>query len=712
MTNSEGRGDNGRNRSLLSLRNGAEPAATDEDVPSWPRSRRDERLLRSHGVLPATPYNQARAERSEQKPAVRRLWDRLRAIDFPKTASSENARTVQAPAEDKASTAARAEEPQPAATKPAAAEPASVEPLPPRPEYASPYWQPLIDPAKVIGGIGRSRWIIVAMTILGAVAGVLVALATPKEYYAATELLVDPRDIQIIERDLTRGGLPSDATLALVENQVRVITSGAVLNKVVDRLDLEDDPEFNGAGEGGLLSVLSNPRSLFSFGEGDSDVSVRRALAVGNLAESLDVERDANTFVIMIGVTTREREKSALIANTVAQAFLETYGELQSATASRANDEITNQLDELRESVEKAERAVADYKAKFDIVDAQGRLISEDEIVRLNDQLAVARARTAELKARAASARDIDVGSILGGALPEQVASPVLTELRAQYASLKQQADRLSVRLGPRHPDRLSLEAQLAGARAGIERELDRVVASLQVELQRAVRTEQDLAERLTRLKAEKGNLENEQVELRELEREAAARRAVYEAFLIRARETGQQQSLNTANISIISEAYPPLLPSGASRASIAIAGMLLGLLAGIGIGAARGAVQSFRQNTRQGQTSLATGEPNGPPEPPPGSRQRPPQSLDQSDMTDAQTRSWRAPRHVAEPVESDPLWRRGEDEGEHPVSVRSFSPDEREADISALAELRDTVRAFRRDVEEMARQQAGRRHG
>src|SRR5690606_28516455 len=127
-------------------------------------------------------------------------------------------------------------------------------------------------------------------------------------------------------------------------------------------------------------------------------------------------------------------------------------------------------------------------------------------------------------------------------------------------------------------------------------------------------------AARLARLKTEKGNLENEQVELRELEREAAARRAVYEAFLIRARETGQQQSLNTANISIISEAYPPLLPSGASRASIAIAGMLLGLLAGIGIGAARGAVQSFRQNTRQGQDSLAAGEPNEPPEPPPGS--------------------------------------------------------------------------------------------
>ncbi|MFP3442235.1 hypothetical protein R0K18_31345, partial [Pantoea sp. SIMBA_133] len=85
------------------------------------------------------------------------------------------------------------------------------------------------------------------------------------------------------------------------------------------------------------------------------------------------------------------------------------------------------------------EREVAEFKAKNDIGDAQGRLITDEEILRLNEQLSAARARTSELNARAAAARSLDVETVLGGALPEQVASPVMTELLAQYASLKQQ---------------------------------------------------------------------------------------------------------------------------------------------------------------------------------------------------------------------------------------------------------------------------------
>ncbi|EIM77988.1 lipopolysaccharide biosynthesis protein [Nitratireductor aquibiodomus RA22] len=476
-------------------------------------------------------------------------------------------------------------------------------------------WRPLIDPVQVIGGILRARWLIVLTTIIGAVIGVMIALSTPKMYYAATQLLFDPRDLQIVERDLTRGGLPSDATLALIENQVAVITSGNVLARVVDELDLAEDPEFNGTGGGSVLGLLLSPRALISalISSGDDDGgSARHTIAVENLAEALDVGRNAKTFIITIGATTKSADKSALIATTTRDVFLSTYGELQSATAGRANREITDQLQSLRDEVEQAERAVADFKAKNDIVDAQGRLITDEEILRLNDQLSAARARTSELNARAAAARSLDVETVLGGALPEQVASPVMTELLAQYASLKQQAGRLAVRFGPRHPDRQAVDAELVGARDEIARELRRVVASNQVELQRAVQLEQDLSGQLARLKVQKGNLESERVTLRELEREANAKRSVYEALLLRARETGQQERFNTANVSVISQAVPPLDPTGPSRSSIAMAGMILGFMAGVGLGAVGGAIRSLRENMAERQAAGYAGENEG----------------------------------------------------------------------------------------------------
>jgi hypothetical protein len=181
--------------------------------------------------------------------------------------------------------------------------------------------------------------------------------------------------------------------------------------------------------------------------------------------------------------------------------------------------------------------------------------------------------------------------------LPEELTSNVITELRSQYAAAKQQADRLSVRLGPRHPERLAIEAQLAGVREQIAGEMRRVVASIQTELKRAVQLEQGLSSRLAQLKVRQGSVSEDLVSLREFERDAAAKRAVYEGFLLRAKETGEQRDINTANMSVISSAFAPLNPLGPSRSMIALTGALLGFFAGVGVGGARGAWQSLREN-------------------------------------------------------------------------------------------------------------------
>lgn len=470
------------------------------------------------------------------------------------------------------------------------------------------HWKPLIDPMKVVGGIARSKLLIASTTLTGALLGIAIALSTPKMYQAWTEMIVDPRNLKISNTELTEGGLPSDATLAIVENQVRVMTSGTVLTKVVQKLNLADDPEFNGQGSGGFGfgGITSTIRSILSRDDGAAGGGEdnRHALAVANLAESLTVERGGKTFVITVGATTQDGEKSALIANTMTEVFLQTYGEIQSGTAGRATGELTGRLDEMRAAVEAAERKVDAFKAENDLIDAQGRLITDDEILRLNDQLSSARARTLELNARAASARSVAVDSVLSGTLPEAVNSAAITEARAQYAVLKQEADRLAVRLGPRHPERLAVEAQLGGARERINVELRRVVASIQVELKRAVQLEQELAGRLAQLKVRQGDVSNELVTLRELERDASAKRSVYEAFLLRARETGEQKDINSANITVISKAYPPLHANPPSRATIALTGMVLGFLTGVGLGAMRGAYESLQDTANRRQRS------------------------------------------------------------------------------------------------------------
>jgi succinoglycan biosynthesis transport protein ExoP len=476
--------------------------------------------------------------------------------------------------------------------------PDEVDPRPLRSTPDDPNWQPLIDPLTVIGSIGRSKALILTTTVIGALIGVAIALSTPKKYEAYAKLIVDPRDLKVSDRNLTETGLPSDATLALIENQVVVLTSGKVLNQVVDKLKLYDDAEFNGQREGsGIGDIIGSLRALISGGQSGGGDDRRHALAVSNLAESLSVEREGKTFVVIVGATTEDPEKSALIVNTVKDVFLQTTGKLQSETADRAATELGGRLEELRATLDEAERKAERFRAEHDLIDAQGRLISDDELVKLNEQLSIARAHTIELNARAASARTAKVDSVITGAFPEALSSAVMSELRSQYSAMKQQADQLSVQLGPRHPQHLAMQAQLEGARGQISTELRRIVASVETERMRAIEQEQGLAARLAQLKVRATDVNSDLVTMRELEREAAAKRAVYENYLLRAREAGEQSSINTANITVISDAYPPLESTGPSRATIALGGALLGFIVGIGLGMLRGILASLRES-------------------------------------------------------------------------------------------------------------------
>ncbi|MBZ9817760.1 GumC family protein [Mesorhizobium sp. CA7] len=458
-------------------------------------------------------------------------------------------------------------------------------------------WKPLIDPVQVIGGIARSKALILSTTILGAALGIVLALSTPKKYEATTELTIEPGDLKLAERDLTQSVGEPDAALAVVETRIKMVTSGKVLAEVVKELNLVNDPEFNGQGSGGL-GVTSFLRSMISRDNqpAGSDEIRRQALAVGNLADSLSVERTGKTFVISISATTRNGEKSAEIANTTRDVFQREIGNYQSEMAGRATSALTSKLDELRKGVETAERNVENFRATHDLVDAQGHLISDDQMLKLNEQLSVARARTLELNARAASARSLNVNSVLSGTLPEEINSNMMSELRSQYAALKQEADRAAIKFGPRHPELQALNAQLAGARERITAELQRIASSLQIDLKRSVQLEQDLSSRLAQAKVQSGDVNNNLVSLRELEREAAAKRSVYEQYLLRAKETGEQKNVNSANINVLSPAQPPLEAKGPSRVLMALAGLFAGLFAGIGLGALRGILASLRE--------------------------------------------------------------------------------------------------------------------
>ncbi|MBC2887497.1 GumC family protein [Ochrobactrum sp. CM-21-5] len=449
-------------------------------------------------------------------------------------------------------------------------------------------WKPLIDPRIAIDVVKGSRKLLLATTLIGGAIATLYALSVPQMYVASTDILVDPRNVKTAGAELTPGQLPTDASLAVAESQVRMIDSSSVLLKVIDKTDLTKDPEFNGtlipSGVAGLFSQLKT--MLAPKKASDSQALETRVLH--NLHKSLKIGRDAKTFIYSISVKTREPEKSASLANTISSVFQSELASLQSDVARRTSEELSNRLADMRASVEQAEKAVADFRASRDLVNVDGKLIADNDLTRLNDQLTNQRAETMRLEARVQVMNSATSDNVVSGTLPEDQRSNTLTALRAQYAQTRQIANGMSTQLGPRHPQLIQAQSQANAVLNDIDAELRRIRSSLQVEVARSSQQEKDLSARLAQLKSQQANDNSDLVKLRELEREATAHRSVYEAFLLRSRETSEQEGLNTANIRVLSEARPPLDPASSSRKLIVIAGLIAGFLAGLAITAFR----------------------------------------------------------------------------------------------------------------------------
>lgn len=451
--------------------------------------------------------------------------------------------------------------------------------------------RPLIDLELVIQSIWRLRWLIVLLTIAGAVFGVVLAKSTPSRYVSESRLYVDPRDLSLTDSDLSNQTLSTEAILAIVDSQMQVLTSPKVLEKVSASLNLAQDAEFGG---GGAPSITSRLRELVFGADPKEEAADRAQAALETLYEAVKVSRDEKTFIIAVSVTTEEPEKSALIANEVVKTFLNEESNAQSGYFERTTEALDDRLAALGKELDAAENAVEKFKADNDIIDAAGKLIADNQLITLNDQVSAAGNQVAVARAKAETTSRVSASDVLEGAFPEQIASTTLTELRKQYAAANAEFGSLSTRLGPRHPQRVAAGQALEAVRGEIRNELRRIAAAAQTELQRAIETQADLTRQLAQQKARQVNASVDLVKLRELERNATATRAIYESFLKRARETSEEQKLTSKNIRVISQAEPPSRPAGPSRKIIAVGGLLAGLFAGIGLGVLVGAYRSL----------------------------------------------------------------------------------------------------------------------
>ncbi|MFS8114452.1 GumC family protein [Rhizobium jaguaris] len=460
--------------------------------------------------------------------------------------------------------------PQPIAQPAVVATPSVVEPVVAvAPQTVSPAPMPatdmpLLDLKSAVRSIWAKKLLVLALAIVGAVVGAAIIPLLPQKFSAETSLYFDPRQVGGSDGPQAAPTAP-ELILTMIDSQTQILSSGKVLGRVVDALKLDQDPQFNGGATGDAAKYV----------------------ATGTLAKAVQIAREASTYVVTVKVTTRDPQKSAKIANQLVTSFMEEENKAAANSYQTSNTALDGRLEDLRQQVLSAEKAVEAYRADNDMVAVEGNLISDKRLTALNDMLVTAQQKTIEARARADAADKLSFEDVVSnGSSTTTVTSASLSSLRQQYATLAAAVGSLQSQLGARHPRLLAAKSSLDSLAAEIRSELQRQTASARADYQQAQKAEQDIAKELAVQKASQVNTSGKLVGLNELERKAAAAREVYETLLKRSGQTSDAQDLSQSNIRVISEAEPPLTADGPSRKVMMVAGLIAGAVFGIALGA------------------------------------------------------------------------------------------------------------------------------
>ncbi len=447
--------------------------------------------------------------------------------------------------------------------------------------------------------LNRRKLVILSVFLLTLAASMLYVSRQPVLYTAGTQLMVDWRRPWTHQFEtMTISGA---STPWIIESEMDIIRSRPFLMRVVDKLDLINDPLFNpDLKPAPKKSALTEAREWirrFLPGKPEAEPEIQprpqpvadpagrttqlRKKIAGAIAGGLSAEKAETSYSIRLSFTFSDPEKAAEIVNAVADAYKMDQLESKFEATREANEWLSERLHELRQEVHAAELAVQKLKEQGNLVRTRGATLLEQHTGELNAQLVMARIERSQAEARHQWAKN----NLASENILENLdikGSTELKDLRAQESDLRRRQVELSSRYGPRHPEMLKLASELNEVTSKIKEESRRVLEILANEVAVAKAKEEALLSSLNELKNQTSRSLRTEVELAELERQAEVTRTLYENFLSKFQISSEQEELHRPDVRVISYADPPGSPSHPDKRRIMIVGGLIGLMLGL----------------------------------------------------------------------------------------------------------------------------------
>src|SRR6478752_1430281 len=160
----------------------------------------------------------------------------------------------------------------------------------------------------------RQKIAIASAALICACVAVAIGKSLTPKYTATAQLYVDPRELQLVDRELTPRAPDLSGLAMVVESQGRVITSNNVLLRVIRETNLEKDPEFGGGDAKGLFGTILGLFGIELKPTAEQQRLIQTA-ALEQLIRHINVKKTDKTFIVDIDVWSTDPAKAAMISN-------------------------------------------------------------------------------------------------------------------------------------------------------------------------------------------------------------------------------------------------------------------------------------------------------------------------------------------------------------------------------------------------------------
>jgi succinoglycan biosynthesis transport protein ExoP len=415
----------------------------------------------------------------------------------------------------------------------------------------------------------RKRWPFVVLSVI--VATVIAFVYTyrqPKIYEATCQVIIETMAPQVLpgSKDVVELGTGSFwANKEFYETQYRIIQSTAVGQRTAEKLGLQYDPDYAG--------TLGPNHDLSDLGRA--------------LAGQLSVKPLKDSRLALITATDRKPQRAALIANTVADTYIEYNLDYKLEGARSAMAWLAEQEGDLKRELEGSELKLYKFKKDRNLLavslDDKQSMLSQN-LASVNTKLTELHIHLLELNAKRRMIERARNNIKDTETLPEIRENETITELRASFVKLDQEFSDLSSKYGPDHPRIKAIAAQMTSIQSAYQKEIDAVLASFEKTYQEMVDNEHSLKLLMDQQNREAIELSKIEVDYMPLQRASEQSSKMYGLIAARQKEIDITGPMKTNNVRVLERAIVPSVPVRPKPIQNLLIGLLMGLATGVGL--------------------------------------------------------------------------------------------------------------------------------